>query len=129
MQEYIYYEATNLEALREGVRADVSRAVKISIVISAAVLIGALFLGGKITHHLTNGIQQLRTVTRKAGRGDFTVRAELEESDEELAELGEGFNQMVERIKLNYGAQYGIWISSTFMEGTEVRVELPAIKN
>nr|WP_296834704.1 histidine kinase [uncultured Marvinbryantia sp.] len=98
VQEYIYYEATNLEALREGVRADVSRAVQISIVICAAVLIGALFLGSKITHHLTNGIQQLRTVTRKAGRGDFTVRAELEESDEELAELGEGFNQMVERI-------------------------------
>lgn len=98
IQEYIYHEATNLEALREGVRADVARAVQISIVICAAVLAGALLLGRKITRHLTSGIQQLRTVTRKAGRGDFTVRAKLEESDEELAELGEGFNQMVERI-------------------------------
>lgn len=98
IQEYIYHEATNLEALREGVRADVARALRISIVICAAVLAGALLLGRKITRHLTSGIQQLRTVTRKAGRGDFTVRAKLEESDEELAELGEGFNQMVERI-------------------------------
>lgn len=98
IQEYIYHEATNLEALREGVRADVARALEISIVICAAVLGGALFLGRKITHHLTSGIQQLRTVTKKAGRGDFTVRAELTDSDEELAELGEGFNQMVERI-------------------------------
>ncbi|EET59788.1 HAMP domain protein [Marvinbryantia formatexigens DSM 14469] len=98
IQEYIYHEATNLEALRAGVRADVALAVRLSILIIAVVLVGALVLGRKITRHLTSGIQQLRTVTKKAGHGDFTVRAGLEDSDEELAELGEGFNQMVERI-------------------------------
>lgn len=37
-------------------------------------------------------------MTKEAGRGHFTVRAELENSDEEMKELGDGFNQMVERI-------------------------------
>ncbi len=98
LQEYIYHEATNLEALREGVRSDVAWAVRLSIGICLAVFAVTVFLGRKITRHLTSDLQQLRTVTRKAGRGDFTVRAELSDSDEELAELGDGFNQMVERI-------------------------------
>lgn len=98
IQEYIYYEATNLEILREGVRSDVGRALRLSVIICAAILTGALLLSRKITNQLANGIQQLRLVTRKAGHGDFSVRAKLEDSDEELIELGDGFNQMVERI-------------------------------
>ena len=41
---------------------------------------------------------------------------------------GFGLYNVVQRIKLNYGPQYGIWISSTYGEGTEARVEIPAIK-
>ncbi|MDO5540932.1 MAG: histidine kinase [Eubacteriales bacterium] len=98
IQEYIYYEVTNLEALREGVRSDVANALRISILVFTFILAGALFLSRRISKHLTDGIQQLRMVTRKAGCGDFAVRAQLKDSDEELAELGDGFNQMVERI-------------------------------
>ena len=98
VQEYIYHEASNLETLREGIRADVNRTLSMSVLICALSIIGALFLSRKIIARLTGGLQQLRTVTRKAGRGDFSVRAQLTDSDEELAELGDGFNQMVERI-------------------------------
>lgn len=98
IQEYIYYEATNLEALRAGVRADVANALRISIFVFIAILAGALLLSRRISKRLTDGIYQLRMVTRKAGCGDFAVRAKLNDSDEELAELGDGFNQMVERI-------------------------------
>lgn len=98
IQEYIYYEATNLEALRLGVRTDVANALHISIIVTLAILSGALILSKRISKHLTSGIQQLRLVTRKAGSGDFAVRAQLQGSDEELEELGDGFNQMVERI-------------------------------
>ena len=41
---------------------------------------------------------------------------------------GFGLYNVVQRIKLNYGPQYGIWLSSTYGEGTEARVEIPAIK-
>lgn len=98
IQEYIYHEATHLEALRKKVRSDVAGALSLSGIICASVLAGVLLIGKVIRQNLTSGIEQLRTVTREAGRGHFDVRASLDESDEELAELGEGFNQMVERI-------------------------------
>ena len=41
---------------------------------------------------------------------------------------GFGLYNVVQRIRLNYGPQYGIWLSSTYGEGTEARVEIPAIK-
>lgn len=98
IQEYIYYEAMNLEALRESIRSDVVHAVAISVLILGVILVGAILISQKITTRITAGIQQLRKVTKKAGQGDFTIRAELENNDEELSELGEGFNQMVEKI-------------------------------
>ena len=42
---------------------------------------------------------------------------------------GFGLFNVVQRIKLNYGPQYGVWLSSVYGEGTEARVEIPAIKN
>ncbi len=98
VQDYIYHEAENLESLREGVRSDVAWTLRIGIVVCVVVGCVALLLCRLSISRLKEGIQQLRMVTRKAGHGDFKVRAEIEKSDEELAELGEGFNQMVERI-------------------------------
>lgn len=98
IQEYIYYEAMNLEELREHVRANVETAIAVAVVLLVVILIGALFISRRITGSITEGIAQLRRVTKEAGRGHFTVRAELENSDEEMKELGDGFNQMVERI-------------------------------
>ena len=98
IQEYIYHEASDLEALREGIRKDVMTAIEMSLIIVLTILISALLLSRKISHNLTKGIDQLRMVSRKAGHGDFSVRASLEDGDEELEELADGFNQMVERI-------------------------------
>ena len=98
IQEYIYHEASDLESLREGIRKDVTTAIVITIMIICIILITTLLLSRKISHNLTSGIDQLRMVTRKAGRGDFSVRADMQDGDEELEELAEGFNQMVERI-------------------------------
>ena len=98
IQEYIYHEASDLEALREGIRRDVTTAIEITIACILIILVSTLLLSRKISHNLTKGIDQLRMVTRKAGHGDFSVRASLEDGDEELEELADGFNQMVERI-------------------------------
>ncbi|MDY3248761.1 MAG: histidine kinase [Candidatus Choladocola sp.] len=98
IQNYIYYEASNLEALREEIRSDVVRAIILSVILFLVILTGALLISRNITANITGGIRQLRSVTKKAGKGDFSVRARLEESDEEMQELGDGFNQMVEKI-------------------------------
>lgn len=98
IQEYIYHEASDLEVLREGVRGDVTTAIELTVIMILVILVSTLWLSRKISYSLTNGIDQLRMVTRKAGRGDFSVRANMEDGDEELEELADGFNQMVERI-------------------------------
>ena len=98
IQEYIYHEASALESMREGIRREVSAAIKITMGMILVILASTLFLSRKIRNNLTNGIDQLRMVTRKVGRGEFSVRADLKDGDEELEELADGFNQMVERI-------------------------------
>ena len=95
IQEYIYYEATNLEALRAGIRKEVESTIRMSGGILIVILLGALVISKKITIGITEPIRKLCEVTRIAGRGDFAVRAQ-EESSDELAVLNTSFNQMVE---------------------------------
>ena len=97
IQRYIYYEATNLQALREEIRADVVSALQMSGLMYAFILVGALLISRKITQDITQPIQRLCEVTRQAGKGDFAVRAS-EDSNNELAVLGSSFNRMVEEI-------------------------------
>ena len=97
VQEYIYYETTNLEALREGIRSDVDQSIRISILIFFIIFTGAFLIDRRIITGITEPIRSLCDVTRLAGSGDFEVRAR-EGGDEELAVLGSSFNQMVERI-------------------------------
>ena len=98
IQQYISTEAEHLEELRITIRKNVERTVLLSLILLAVVLVIALGISRRIMGSLTLGIRELQKVTRKAGKGDFTVRAELSDSEEELSELGEGFNQMVERL-------------------------------
>lgn len=97
IQRYIYYEATNLQALREEIRKDVVNVLQMSVVVYAFILTGALLISRKITLDITQPIQRLCEVTKQAGKGDFAVRAS-EDSNNELAVLGSSFNQMVEEI-------------------------------
>ncbi len=98
IQKYIYYEATNLESLREGIRADVDMGVRMSLILYAIILVGALFISRKITVSITEPIQRLCEATRQAGSGDFAVRAQEAAEDDELSVLNASFNQMVEKI-------------------------------
>lgn len=50
------------------------------------------------------------------------LRKELKNSEE-----GYGLKNVDIRVKLNYGEQYGVSISSTYGEGTCVRVEIPQV--
>lgn len=98
IQKYIYYESTNLQSLKKKVGGEMRQAFLMSTALSVVTLFGAPILSQRISKNLTGGIQSLRAVTKKAGHGDFTVRAELSERYEELADLELGFNNMVERI-------------------------------
>jgi len=97
IQKYIYYETTNLEELRVGIRSDVDRAIQMSVVVFAIILIGTVLINRRIVLSITEPISGLCEMTRQAGKGDFAVRAP-EGGNDELAVLNQGFNQMVERI-------------------------------
>ncbi len=97
IQKYIYYETTNLEELRVGIRSDVDRAIQMSVIVFAFILIGTVLINRRIVLSITEPISRLCEVTRQAGKGDFAVRAP-EGGNDELAVLNQGFNQMVERI-------------------------------
>lgn len=97
IQEYIYYETTNLEALRGEIRGDVEQTLKMSSLVFLLILAGAYLLSQKVMQGITEPIQRLCRVTREAASGDFTVRAE-ENSEGEMAVLNDSFNQMIEKI-------------------------------
>lgn len=97
IQEYIYYETTNLESLREELSTEVKTAIQMSVVIFGIILTGALLVSRKLVKNITEPIQKLCEVTAQAGQGDFEVRVH-EESDDEIAVLNTSFNQMMEKI-------------------------------
>ncbi|MDO4522813.1 MAG: sensor histidine kinase [Eubacteriales bacterium] len=98
IQQYIYYEATHLETLRANIRQDVQRAIGLSVLIFCIIFFVSQMISRRITGEITEDIRQLLKVTKKAGRGDFSVRADADNSSEELMELAQGFNQMVEHL-------------------------------
>ena len=97
IQEYIYYETTNLEVLRSEIRRDVDNTLLMSSVVFFLILAGAYFISRKLMQGITEPIQRLCKVTRQAASGDFEVRAE-EKSEGEMAVLSDSFNQMIEKI-------------------------------
>lgn len=97
IQKYIYYEVTNLEELRADIRSDVETAIRISVVIFAAILLSAVLVSRRIIFGITKPISRLCEVTRQAASGDFEVRAQKEQNNE-LDVLNTSFNQMVEKI-------------------------------
>jgi two-component system sensor histidine kinase YesM len=98
IQKYIYYETTNLETLRSGIRSDVNTSIRASILGLILILVGAMLIIRRIMNGITKPIRQLCDVANRAGHGDFEVRAREGQQDEELVVLSTSFNQMVERI-------------------------------
>lgn len=97
IQEYIYYETTNLEVLREGIRSDVDRTLRMTSIIFLLILVSAFLISQKLMQGIMVPIGRLCEVTRKAAGGDFTVRAK-EDNSAELSVLNSSFNSMIEKI-------------------------------
>ena len=53
---------------------------------------------------------------------------ESEEKADAADPSGFGLQNVAQRMRLNYGPEYGITIKSTFGEGTEMTVTIPAVK-
>lgn len=97
IQKYIYYQAADMEAVREGIRLDINQVVWVVGIMFIVIITVAVFISRKIMMRITRPIHSLCEMTRMAGSGDFEVRVQ-EERNDELAQLGASFNQMVERV-------------------------------
>ena len=97
IQEYISLETNRLEKLREGIRSDVSKALRSSIFVFTAILLGAVTISRQIVTGISEPIRRLSEAAKQAASGDFAVRAQ-EDSDDELTVLNVSFNRMVEKI-------------------------------
>ena len=97
IQQYIYYESTNLENLREGIRSDVDAAIRIVAVVAILIVAGALLISRRVMASITKPIENLCQMTTQAAAGDFEVRAQ-EDRTEEMEVLNSSFNRMVEQI-------------------------------
>lgn len=118
IQQYIYYESTNLENLREGIRSDVDNVIRLISVISVVIVAGALFISRRMMASITKPIEKLCEMTKQAASGDFNVRAE-ESGSAEIEVLNSSFNRMVEQI----GALVeGIRLEQRNLRATELKL-------
>lgn len=97
IQKYIYYQAADLEVVREGIRLDMNRALQVVGIMLVGIIAAALVISRRIMTQITKPIHRLCEMAKMAGSGDFGVRVQ-EESADELALLSASFNQMVERV-------------------------------
>ncbi|MDE7207013.1 MAG: histidine kinase, partial [Lachnospiraceae bacterium] len=97
IQFYIYEQTRNMEALKEGIRSRVEKAITITSILLVVILIGALTISRRIMEGITSPIRHLCRAAERAGSGDFQTRAHEEKIDE-IAVLNESFNRMVEEI-------------------------------
>ena len=51
------------------------------------------------------------------------------DQDSREAPAGIGLFNVAQRIRLNYGQEYGLSVASEYEVGTEITVMLPAVKN
>ncbi len=97
IQRYIYYETTNLDSLKEGIRSDVNFAIRMSVLVFGVILLGTLLINRRIMAGITRPIDKLRKLTKEAGHGNFAVHVE-ENGTEEMVELAKGFNHMQDKL-------------------------------
>ncbi len=97
IEDYIYLEAENMEHVRVRISDEVQHTVVAMIVILIVTTGVTLLISMRISKKMTDPITELCNTTEQFAGGDFSVRFS-EDSDDELATLGESFNSMVQEI-------------------------------
>ena len=97
LQEYIYYEAVNLEAIRSNLELRARNTLILTMLILAVVLVAIVMMTRTITRSVTKPIRELCNATRQVAKGNFSP-AEIESGDE-IQVLTNSFNDMTGEIQ------------------------------
>lgn len=97
IQEYIYYEASSLETMRQKISKEASVTLQITSIVFLIILICSWGLSRILGRQITGPIDTLCKSTARVAKGDFKVHVSVDSGDE-LDLLAESFNSMVEEI-------------------------------
>lgn len=98
IQEYVYYEAMELEKVKKAIEHDINNMLRVSMVILGVVLIVTWILIITISDSITKPLQYLCERTKKVGAGDFTMQ-KIKSRGDEVVTLEESFNTMIGEIE------------------------------
>ncbi len=97
IQEYINYQVMGLDELRLGIKQNLNISVVAGIAVFFLIILIAFLISRRIMKGIVEPVKELCEVAGSVGTGDFDVRARSDTTDE-LAILGQSFNDMVSRI-------------------------------
>lgn len=97
IQNFIYYEARNLQQVRLDLEAHQNQTVRFSLLLFAGVILIVSILSMYISKSISGPIAKLCDITNLVGKGDFETRVESRSGDE-IATLTNSFNSMIGQI-------------------------------
>ena len=97
IQEYIYYEASNLETVRQDLQIKERQVIFIALVLFGAMIIVTSIVSLIISKSISKPIQNLCGTIEQVAKGDFDTRADISSADE-VSTLTMTFNAMIGQI-------------------------------
>ena len=105
IQNYIFYQAKNIEILKTRLNEQVDNFNYICLVVVLLIASGTVFFAVKIAGNILKNIHLLCAVTEQISEGDFSVRAEVDTNDEieilaaSINDMSKHLEEMVDTIK------------------------------
>lgn len=96
-QEYIFYEATEMETVRTELQAKKNQAVTLTLIVFVAALVWSMLLIRSMVRSISIPLRNLCTLTKQVANGNFETRVRTGSADE-IQTLNDSFNSMTEQI-------------------------------
>lgn len=96
-QEYIYYEAAEMETVRTQLQAKKDQAVTLTFIVFVAALVSSVLLIRSMVRSISIPLGNLCTLTKQVANGNFETRVRTGSADE-IQTLNDCFNNMTEQI-------------------------------
>ena len=98
VQNYIYYETQNFEAIRQSMDEQVSKVILTMFIALASIIVASLLMNVLLTDSITKPIKMLCDKTALVAKGDFQSRMHCTNHDE-LSVLSDSFNDMAVKLE------------------------------
>ena len=98
VQEYVYYETFQMNIVRENIKIEIEKTVKVAIGLFIILLIVIFILSEIFSSSITKPLENLCSSIKLVGDGDFSTRV-LDSGSDEITTLTTTFNTMTEKIE------------------------------